>query len=64
MKFLQTKLQIENMNINYYDLYYTVIKSRNEKEIVDNQYENDSINFNDIIPNLYIGIKNDKVILR
>ena len=25
MKFLQTKPQVKNMNINYYDLYYTVI---------------------------------------
>ena len=28
MKYLQTKPQVENMNINYYDLYYTVIKNR------------------------------------
>ena len=28
MKFLQTKRQVKNMNINYYDLYYTVIKKR------------------------------------
>ena len=41
MKFLQTKPQIKNMNIKYYDLYYTVIKTRDEIEIVDNQYEND-----------------------
>ena len=51
------------MNINFYDLYYTVLKSRDEKEIIDNQYENDYINFNDIIPNPYIG-KNDNVMLR
>ena len=59
MKFLQTKLQVGNMNNNYYDLNYTVIKNRNEKEIVDDQYgnyENDCINFNDFItPNNYIG---------
>ena len=41
MKFLQTKPQVKNMNINYYDLYYTVIKSRDEKKDIDNQYEND-----------------------
>ena len=39
-----------------------------EKEIVDNQYENydnDYINFNVfIIPNHYIGIENDNIILR
>ena len=28
MKFLQTKHQIKNMNIKYYDLYYTVIKKK------------------------------------
>ena len=32
MKFLQTKPQVKNMNINYFDLYYTVIKNRKEKK--------------------------------
>ena len=70
-KYLQTKLQVKNMNINYYDLYYTVNKNRTEKykeeeqeEIVDNQYENDFIYFNDIVPNHYTGRKNDKEISR
>ena len=49
MKFLPTKPQVKNMNIVYYDLYYTVIKNRDEKEIVDNQYENDYISFIDVI---------------
>ena len=52
------------MNINYYDLYYTVIKNRDEKEIVDNQFENDYINFNDIIPNNNIRIKPHETTLR
>ena len=56
MKYLQTKPQIKNMIIVYYDLYYTVNKNRDEKEIVDNKYENDYDNFNDIVPNHYIGI--------
>ena len=68
MKFLQTKPQIKNMNINYYDLYYTVIKSRDENKNIDNQYdkdENDYINFNDFInPNDYVGIKPRETILR
>ena len=67
MKFLQTKPQIKNMNINYYDLYYNVIKTRNENKNIDNQYENDEndyINFNDIAPNHYIGIRNRETILR
>ena len=41
MKFLQTKSKVENMNINYFDLYYTVIKTRDENKDIDNQYEND-----------------------
>ena len=57
-KFLQTKSQVKNKNINYYDLNYTVIKNRKEKETVDNIYENDFISLNDvIIPNDYVGIK-------
>ena len=61
MKFLQTKPDIKKMNINYYDLYYTVIKTRDENKDTDNQYENDEndyISLNDvIIPNHYVGIK-------
>ena len=67
MKFLQIKPQIRNMNITNYDLYYTVIKNRDENEILDDQYENiknDHISFIDIAPNHYIGRKNDKDILR
>ena len=33
MRFLQTKPQVDNMNNNYYDLYYTIIKSTDEKEL-------------------------------
>ena len=68
MKFLMTKPEVKNMNINYYDLYYTVIKTRKENNDIDNQYENDDndyININDIItPDHYIGIKNRETILR
>ena len=61
MKFLQAKAQLKNMNNNYNNLYYTVIKNRKEKEIVDNQYEIDFNSLNDvIIPNQYVGIKNKK----
>ena len=41
MKFLQTNPHVKNMNIKYYELYYTVAKDRKEKEIVDNKYENE-----------------------
>ena len=63
-KILQTKPQVKNMNINYYGLYYTVIKTRDDNEIVNNN-ENDYINFNDFItPNHYIGIKKNNEKLR
>ena len=68
MKFLQTRPQVKNMNINYCDLYYTVIKVRHENKDIDNQYENDDneyINFIDFIaPNHYAGIKPRETILR
>ena len=55
------------MNINYYDLFYTVTKNCDESKIVDDKYENneiDYINGNDsITPNHYIGRKNDSQIL-
>ena len=64
MNFLQTKPQVKNMNIKYYDLYYTGIKFRDENEDMDNQYENDYndyINYEDFIsPNHYVGIKKNK----
>ena len=67
MKFLQTKPKVQNMNINYYDLYYTVIKSRDKIKDIDNQFENnynDYFNFNDFMtPNHFIGIKNNNEIL-
>ena len=63
MKFLQTKPQVKNMNINFYDLYYTVNKTSGENEVVIN--ENDYNNFHDFItPNHYIEIKNSNEILR
>ena len=67
MKFLQTKPDFKNMNINYYDLYNTVLKVSVENKDIDNQYEiddNDYIDINDFIsPIHFIGIKNDNVIL-
>ena len=68
MKFLQTKPQVKNTNINYYDLYYTIIKTRDKNMDKDNQYENDEndyINFNDFItPNHYVGIEPRETLLR
>ena len=62
MKYLQTKRQVKNMNINYLVLSNTVIKTRDEHKDIDN---NDFINFNDIItPNHYVGIKPRETISR
>ena len=69
MEFLQTKADVKNMIINYTDLYYTVIKTRDENKNIDNQYENDYHDYIDIIDfiitlNHYIGIKPRETILR
>ena len=62
MKFSQTKPQIKNMNINYYALYYTVIRTRDENKDIDKQYEND---YNDFItPSHYVGIQPRETLLR
>ena len=66
MKYLQTKPQTKNININYNDLYYTVIETRDENKDMDNEYENDENdynNFNDIVPNHYVEIKPRETIL-
>ena len=68
MKFSQTKPPVKNMNINYFELYYNVVKTRDTNEDIDNRYENDEndyINFEDYItPNHYVGIKPRETILR
>ena len=48
MKFLQTKPEVKNMNINFFDLYNTVIKTRDENRDIDNQYDNDDTDYIDI----------------
>ena len=67
-KFLETKPKVNSMKINHHILYYTVIENRDDKEIVDEKYENkeiEYISFIDFItPNHYIGRKNNHVILR
>ena len=67
-KFLQTEPRSKKMIISYYDLYYTVIKNRDEEEIVSDKYENienDFINIRDLVtPKPYIGIEPRGKILR
>ena len=38
MNFLHTKLDLKSMNIIFYDLYYTVIKNRKDKELQEMIY--------------------------
>ena len=68
MNFLQTKQQVKSMNINNHDLYYTIFKNRDDKEIVNNEYENkevDYINLKEFItPNHNISIKPRETILK
>ena len=56
------------MKDKYYRLYYTIIKRRYEKEIVNNNYEDkevESIIFDDfVIPNHYIRRKNSNDFLK
>ena len=57
MKNPRTKPQVKNVNINFYDLYYTVIKNRKEKDIEEEHFEIDFISLNDVnIENQYVGI--------
>ena len=62
MKFLQSKPQNKNMNICYYDLYYTVIKIIDEIKDIYNHYGDDCKDF--LTPNHYVGIKPRETILR
>ena len=39
------------------------LKNRDAKEIKNDKYENDYINFNDIVSNHYIGRKNSNELL-
>ena len=68
IKFLQTEPRRKKKIINYYDLYYTVVKNRDEEEIVSDKYENIEngfINIKDLVtPNPYIGIEPRGEILR
>ena len=56
------------MNNNFFDLYNTVNKVRDENKDKDNQYENDENDYIDIknfiSPNHYVGIKTDNVMLK
>ena len=55
------------MNFIYYDLYFTVLRNRDENRDIDNQYENDEsdyINFNDIVPNHHNRIKKNNEIMK
>ena len=65
MQFLQTKLQVKSKISKYYDLYYTVIKNRNDEENLDEKDQGDYITYdNYIIPKKDLGIKPRETFLR
>ena len=65
IKNLQTKPQLKIMNSNYYDLYYTVIKNRDEKEVVvDDDENNDYLHDKFVMPNYDLGDKPHETKLR
>ena len=51
------------MDINFYDLYYTVIRLRDENKDIDIQYKDEDNDYNIyevfITPNHYFGRKNE-----
>ena len=61
MKLLRTKPQVQNMNINYYDSCFTVLRTRDKNKDIDIQYEKDDNDF--LTPNRYIGIKPRETLL-
>ena len=63
MNFLPTKPQVKNMNVKYYDLYYTVIKNRDDKEIVNDEYEKNNIIIS-MTFSLLIILLEEKIILK
>ena len=68
INFLQSKPQVKSMNIIYDDLYYTVIKNRDEKEILNDEHGNERNDYikNDkfVILDHRIGIKPRKTFLK
>ena len=62
--FLQNKPSVKNMKNTYFYLYYTVIKNIDDKEIVDDKYENNYFIIDDIVPNHFLGPKNNQEILK
>ena len=61
LQFLQTKPQVGSMKKEYLNLYYTIIKNRDEKEEEDVDYSN-YVDF--IMPKYDIGVKFPETILK
>ena len=68
LKILQTKPQFEKLNKNYYNLYYTVIKNRDAKEILNDKNNNNENGYcildDFILPNHIMSIKSRETILK
>ena len=56
------------MNLHNYDLYYTAVKNRDDKEVVNDEYENNENDYNNfnvfVTPNHYIGRNSNNERLR
>ena len=61
MIYLQTTLQVKSLNLNFYGLFYTLIKKRGERE-EEKKYDNI---YDNVIDHTYhiAAIKNDVVLL-
>ena len=63
MKFSQTKLQVKNMTIRYYDLSFTVNKNRDEKNCEGRFEDNENHYINLMMLLLLIIILEGKILL-
>ena len=45
-------------------IFIILLLKTDEKKFMNDQYENDYINFSDIIPNHYVGRRNNNEILK
>ena len=65
---MQTEPQIKSVKINFYDLYYTVIRNRDEKETENDKYENKENDYTKYdlfrIPKCDLGFRPRETILR
>ena len=64
MEFWRKTPEVKNMNNKYYNLQYTIIKNRNEKEIIEDKidYDNICVFDNIIMAICFIGKDHDAIL--